>query len=156
MNKNILYYDYLYNSPETEKVLLKIQNELYMNYPKIVITNKKILEFKYETRILLQEEIEILLSDIVEYHKLPSYRRIIDKLKFIYRNMGQWKIVLFINNTEYKIFFIGIEITTFNSKYGKFCFEAMPDNYKIVKGEDILSEKEIKKLCLHSKEYDIQ
>jgi len=146
MDANILYADYLYNSSEIEKVLLKINNELYIKYPKIEKPNKKILELKYETRILLQDELDILLSKIEEYNKLPLYRRIINRLKFIYRNIGQWKIVLYINNVEYKIFFMGIEMINYNSKYGKYQYEAMPDNYKIIKGEDILSEKEIKKL----------
>jgi hypothetical protein len=146
IDSNTLYIDYLFNSPETEKVLLKIKNELYIKYPKIVKPNKKILEVKYETRILLQDELDVLLSDIEEYNNLPLYRRMFNKLKFVYRNIGQWKMMLYINNVEYKIFFIGIEMTSYNSKYGKYQYEVMPDNYKIIKGEDILSKREIKKL----------
>jgi hypothetical protein len=146
IDSNTLYDDYLYNSPEKEKVLLKIKNELYIKYPKIEKPNKEILEFKYEKRILLQDELDYLFSEIKEYNKLPLYRRIVNKLKFICRNIGQWKIVLYINNVEYKIFFIGIKMTNFNSKYCKYLHEAMPDNYKIIKGEDILSEKEIKSI----------
>jgi len=134
------YYDYLYNSPETEKVLFKINNRLYMKYPEIKKQNKKIFELKYEKRILYQDEINNLLMDIEKYNKLPLYKKIINKLRFIYRNIGEWKIIIYINNIEYRIFFLGVKTNNFNSKYYQYLHEVMPDNYKIIDSADKGSE----------------
>jgi hypothetical protein len=143
---NDFYIDFLYNSPDIEKVIVKINKNLYIKYPTIKNRNKKFIKLKYETRILLQDEINWLLTDIDTIKKMPLYIKIVNKLKFIYRNIGQYKIIINIKNMEYKIFFLGIKIYNFNSKYCEYCHEAMPDNYKIINGEDILSKKEIRKI----------
>jgi len=140
------YIDFLYFSPDIEKVIVRINENLYIKYPTIKNRNKKIIELKKETRILLQDEINWLLTDIDTIKKLPFFVKILNKLKFIYRNIGQYKIILNIKNMEYKIFFIGIKVYNFNSQYCKYRHEAMPDNYKIINGEDILSKKEIWKI----------
>ena len=140
------YFDFLFNSPETEKVLYKINNRLYIKYPKIIKNNKKLFEIKFEQRILFQDEINLLLMDIIEYNKIPLYRKIINRIKFIYRNIGQWKIIIYINNIEYKIFFFGIKKVNYNSKYCEYNHEVMPDNYKIIDGDDKILRKKVKNL----------
>ena len=60
-----LYYDFLYNSPEIEKIIFKYKNNLYIKYPKIE-NRKKLFEIKYEKRILFQDELNLLLIDINE------------------------------------------------------------------------------------------
>lgn len=131
------YYNYLYNSPETEKVLFRINNRLYMKYPEIKKLNKKIFELKYEERILYQDEINNLLLDIEKYNKLPLYKKIINKLRFIYRNIGEWKIIIYINNIEYRVFFLGLKTNNFNSSYYQYLHEVKPDNYIIINGDSL-------------------
>jgi hypothetical protein len=130
------FYEYLFDSKDIRKILIKYDDKLYIKYPGYNKRNK-IFEIKYEKRSFAQIEINNLLIPIVTYKDIPVYKKLFNKFYSIYKNIGQWKIIIHIKNVYCKIYFIGIILKFYNSQYYEYLHEFFPDNYCIINLEEL-------------------
>jgi hypothetical protein len=90
--------------------LKKLGRKLFKKHPmRKNRKNKRTIRIRYETRILLQEEIDNLLISVDEYKKIPFHKKMVEKIKLFYRNICDWKLIIQFNSLEYKICLNGIK-----------------------------------------------
>ena len=65
---------------------------------------------QHRTTVLSQEEIDELLTPLNPKRMIEKIKLIPLKIKWFYRNICQWKLIIEINNAEYTICLSGIKI----------------------------------------------
>ena len=110
-----------YDQKKRDIFLLKHGKKLFKRF-KLRKTKKRNIYFQLEPRILTQAEIDELLF-AVEIYPFPkviismiilTFKGIITKIKYGYRNICEWKLVIRKNNVVYKIGLDEIEKIDYN------------------------------------------
>jgi hypothetical protein len=127
--------------------LTKIGKKLFREYPERKNRIGKI-HIEYETRVFSQAEIESMLFTVDEYKKLSFKIKIIfNKIKRFSKNIFQWKLIIPVNNVEYKICLKGIKKTRILSQaeIESLLLSKVCNNAGEIKnsGKEVLSQAEI-------------
>ena len=110
-----------YDQKKRDIFLFKHGKKLFKRF-KLRKTKKRNIFFQLEPRILTQAEIDELLT-AVEIYPFPkviismiilTFKGIITKIKYGYRHICEWKLVIRKNNVVYKIGLDEIEIFDYN------------------------------------------
>jgi hypothetical protein len=124
------------NEKERDIYLRNIGKKLLKKHPELKSRHNKMpIRIRRETRVLSQEEIDALLMTVDAYKKIHFHKKIITRIKWFYKNICEWKLIICFRDIEYKICLSGIE-----RKSHKKHLNETEGNYKEVLSRDEIDE----------------